>query len=243
MKKILKIVLMMLILLSFATISKAANVNLSLTPEQDKVERGKEVKVLIKISNFGREGNENAIEGKLTYETSKLEFGKIEGKNGWTITISGDKTGFTAIKEGTISSSETVAEITFKVKEEAAFGKTSLNVEKVVTSCDGDEVNATTTNTEIEVVEKIANNNEDKDGENKDDGNKDNGNKDNGNNDANPEKKDDANKASANGNNADGSKAKESHPNTGVKNVVVPIITIGFISVGAFIGYRKYRVF
>ena len=154
MKKSIKIFLIILMLISFATIVNAADVTMSLKPEKEKIEQGSEIKVQLIIKDFGRTGNMNALEGKIVYETEKLNYKKIEYKNNWGGQVTEDGTGMTLNKSGTIEKDEVVAEITYEVKETAELGKTKVALTNINTSTDGDEIEVNNIETEMEIVKK-----------------------------------------------------------------------------------------
>lgn len=56
-------------------------------------------------------------------------------------------------KSGEISTAETVAEITYVVKENAEKGNTTISAKEIITSSDGDEVEASEVETTIEIIE------------------------------------------------------------------------------------------
>ena len=246
MKRIIKILVLMLILAGFATISLAANVSLNLTPSKTKVEVGQEVKVKISVNEFTREGTQKAIELKLGFENSKIEIKKVEGKNGWTVTTSSDKTGIVASKESEVSSNEEVAEITFAVKADAQLGNTQITAQNILTSADGDEEEAVNTSTVIEITKKEAepiNPGEDGDGE--DEGGNQPGKEDSDNGGQNNGKstKDGDSTGTGNGTAKDDTTAKKENPYTGVEDVILPIGIVAIFSVGTFIGYRRYKAY
>lgn len=154
MKKSIKIFLIILMLISFATIVNAADVTMSLKPEKEKIEQGSEIKVQLIIKDFGRTGNMNALEGKIVYETEKLNYKKIEYKNNWGGQVTEDGTGMTLNKSGTIEKDEVVAEITYEVKETAELGKTKVALTNINTSTDADEIEVNNIETEMEIVKK-----------------------------------------------------------------------------------------
>ena len=230
MKRIVKILVLMLILASFATVSMAADVSLSLSPSKTKVEVGQEVKVAITVRNFTREGIQKAIELKLGYENTKLEIKKVEGKNGWTVTTSSDKTGIVVSKNEEVNSSETVAEITFLVKEDATTGSTNITAQNILTSADGDEIEAANTSATIEIIKKEVTPSDDD------------------NQDVDPNADKDKSKGqeenkSKEGTNDKDSTSKKDYPYTGVEEYIIPIGIVAIFSAGAFIGYRRYKMY
>lgn len=154
MKKIVKIFLILLMLISFATIVNATEASISLNSENKEIEQRSEIKVQLIINDFGRTGSMNALEGKMEYDAEKLNYKKVEYKNGWGGQITADGTGMALNKSGTIEKNEVIAEITYEVKETAELGKTKISLTNITTSTDGDEVEVNNTETEVEIVKK-----------------------------------------------------------------------------------------
>ncbi len=157
MKKIVSILILIALIISCATISRAADASMSLSPDKTKAEKGAEVKVSIIINNFTREGTQKAVEAKITYDNQKLEYKGINWGEDWTGEISGDGTGMAANKSVELSTQEKVAEITYTVKENAEIGNTVITADEIITSSDGDEVSANSVSTTIEIVEADGN--------------------------------------------------------------------------------------
>lgn len=154
MKKTVKIFLILLMLISFATIVNATETSMSLNSEKKEIEQGSEIKVQVIINDFGRTGSMNALEGKMEYDAEKLNYKKVEYKNSWGGQITADGTGMALNKSGTIEKNEAIAEITYEVKETAELGKTKISLTNITTSTDGDEVEVNNIETEVEIVKK-----------------------------------------------------------------------------------------
>lgn len=154
MRKTVKIFLILLMLISFATIVNATETSMSLNPEKKEIEQGSEIKVQVIINDFGRTGSMNALEGKMEYDAEKLNYKKVEYKNSWGGQITADGTGMALNKSGTIEKNEAIAEITYEVKETAELGKTKISLINITTSTDGDEVEVNNIETEVEIVKK-----------------------------------------------------------------------------------------
>ncbi len=154
MKRIISALIVIMIILSLTTISMAAEVSVSLKPEKEKVEPGAEIKVSLIVNNFTRTGTQKAIEAKVEYDNTKLEYKGISWSNGWTGSLSEDETGVVANKSSEVKESEVIAEITYLVKAEE--GKAEIKASQILTSADGDEVEASDTKTEIEIVKEAS---------------------------------------------------------------------------------------
>ena len=202
MKKIVSILILIALIISCATISRAADASMSLSPDKTKAEKGAEVKVSIIINNFTREGTQKAVEAKITYDNQKLEYKGINWGEGWTGKISGDGTGMAANKSAELNTQEKVAEITYTVKENAEIGNTIITAEEILTSSDGDEVLASDVEETIEIIGTSID---------------DNSSNNNGTNNS-------GNSGTANGNKVvDNTLSEKEYPKTGVKTLVLPI--------------------
>lgn len=160
MKKIVRVImLVMLMISSFTTITMAANVSMSLNTDKEKIKNDEELKVIIEVKDFIREGTNNAIEAKIDYDKTKLDYSSIKWKMGWTGNISSDGTGFVGMKSEKVEQDEMVAEIIYKVKSDAEKGNTIISINKILTSSDGDEVKANNVETVIEIIDNTKINN------------------------------------------------------------------------------------
>lgn len=153
MKKLISALIVIIMMLSLTTISMAAEVSVSLSTLKEPAMQGKEMKVIFTVNNFTREGTQKAIEAKIEYDNTKLEYKSVSWNNGWTGSLSEDGTGIVVNKSSEVKESEEIAELTFLIKEDAEKGKTEIQVSEIVTSADGDEVEATEAKTEIEIIE------------------------------------------------------------------------------------------
>lgn len=156
MKRIISALIVVITILSLTTISMAAELSVALNSEKEKVEQGTEIKISLIVNNFTRTGTQKAIEAKVEYDNTKLEYKGITWTNGWTGSVSADETGIVASKSSEVKESEVIAEITYFVKTEAEEGKTEIKASQILTSADGDEVEANDTKAEIEIVKKAA---------------------------------------------------------------------------------------
>ncbi len=156
MKRVVRIVLLIAFVVCLSTISRAAEVSVNLSPDKQKVEQGSEVKISVSINGFTREGTQKAIEAKLIYDNEKLQYKDINWNDGWTGSISSDGTGLAANKSTQIDENESIAEITYTVKQNATIGNTSIEIQEVLTSSDGDEVTASNNQTSIEIIQPVS---------------------------------------------------------------------------------------
>ncbi len=137
-----KIVTVIIFILCITTISMASNVSVSLSSDKTNVKKGEEVKIKISIKNFTREGTQKALEAKLEYDSEKLEYKSVNWKEGWSGVISTDGTGIAIAKSEEVNEDETIAEITYLVKENVEKGNTNVKIKEILTSANGDSVEA-----------------------------------------------------------------------------------------------------
>lgn len=274
MKRFLKIVLLVIILLMFTTISNAAtNATISLIPNEETFKSGDTVKVQIFITNFTREGTQKAVELKLKYDSNILQYKEIEFSDGWNGKISENGTGLVAAKSSQVTATEVIAEITFIVKQNASEGETSIIANEIISSADGDEVKLSNAITNINVIAntktstpvKTQDNSEDDSDDDFEDSNKyysssssdddDLFNYENtegyissSNDDETQYSFDDYNDSNDNYNNNieesnDITTSNNDYPKTGSEKIIIPMGISGLISLGAFLGYKKYKMY
>lgn len=152
MKKLIS-TLIIILLLMVSTVSMAAGPAMGLSFDNAKIEAGKEVKLYITVNDFAQGGNQNAIEFKLTYDSTKLEYKSTKGANEWAIQASLDGTGFVGTKTGTVNSSEKIAEITFKVKDNTEVGKINVSASDILVAVDiNPEIELSNVSNSLEVI-------------------------------------------------------------------------------------------
>ena len=249
MKKVLCIIALIVLIASYATFSMAAELSISLSPNKQKVEQGAEVKVSITLNGFTRQGNQKAVEAKVVYDKEKLEYKNISWNNGWTGSISADGTGLAANKSEQVSDSETIAEITYSVKENAAEGTSVISVQDVLTSSDGDEVTVSNSQTSIEIVKSgLENGNPgSEDEENQNGGETNNGGTNNGGTNNGETNNGETNNGGTNNggknnqNGKDGTLSEKKYPYTGVKDFILPIGALTVFAIFSYFGLKKYK--
>ena len=152
MKKIISTLIIALVVM-VSTVSMAAETSMSLSFDNEKTEAGKEVKLYVTINGLADEGNQNAIEFKLTYDSTKLEYKSTKGANDWAMQASTDGTGFVGSKSGTVGNSEKIAEITFKVKDNTEVGKINVSATDILVAVDTNpEKELASTSKNLEVI-------------------------------------------------------------------------------------------
>ena len=172
MKKIISI-LVILVVLMISTVSMAAGTCVGLAFDNAKIEAGKEVKLSITVNDFTESGENNAIEFKLTYDSEKLEYKSTKGVNDWAMQASKDGTGFVGTKSGTVGKTEKIAEITFKVKDDAEVGKIDVSASDILVAVDiNPEMELSNVTNSLEVIGKQPNPEDNKPEETKPEDNK-----------------------------------------------------------------------
>ncbi|MGN1299500.1 MAG: cohesin domain-containing protein [Candidatus Scatovivens sp.] len=132
----------------------ASGVSMSLNTDKSKVQSKENFTIKISVNNFVRPGEQKAVEAKLEYNKNIFEFQNINWCSNWIGSISSDKTGIVASKSGNVTQTETIAEITFKVKESAQVGNSAIKIKNVLTSSNGDEVTAPENQIYLEVYKQ-----------------------------------------------------------------------------------------
>lgn len=233
MKKTLRVFLCMILALCIMVPVMAANENItsSLSASKTEVKTGEEITVILQLNNIPS-SNTKALEGKISFDSSKLELQKNENLNSWITTLSTDGTGMASYKTGSSSANEQTLKLTFKVKEDAKTGETTISVGNLQMALEegngeaGSEISVTGSNVKITIADSNQNNGGNNNGDN-------NGNNNGGSNNDNNNGK--------NGNVKDGTVSnKETHANTGnVKSALPVVITI--LATASAIIYFKYK--
>ena len=132
-KKTISIILTIILLL-FTTSVYAANdsFNTSLSVNKSSVEQGENVIVTINISDISIESGEKGIgayTAKLDFDSSVLEYVETNGTDKWEAPFYQDKqiTGTTADGK-VVDTNQNIGTITFKVKENAPVGETTIKL-------------------------------------------------------------------------------------------------------------------
>ena len=155
MKKIISMIAIILFVVIIIPIkSLAVNTNMELSFNKTKIKVGDEVKLSIVVNDFLQDGEHNAIEFKLTYDPSKLEYKSIKGINDWAMQASKDGTGFVGAKSGDVRNTEKIAEITFKVNDKIVDDKINILASDILVAVDiKPEIELADVSDSIEVIE------------------------------------------------------------------------------------------
>lgn len=230
------VVLTIFILIQAMVISNASSVSVKLTTTTTTVEKGKEVSVLVSLADIDVGEGVNTLKGTITYDSKVLEYVNNEAQNGWAVTYnSNDGTLLVVYMSGLVNKDQGIAKLTFKVKDTATDGNTTIGISNVESSNADEKVTPANASVTIKVGTQTSNPD----------------NTTGGNSAA-----DDNNSGSGTGNNGSGSSTKNntisktnsttattSIPRTG-SNVFI-LITIGLIiaviGIVSFMKYKKYR--
>ena len=144
-KKIIGIIL--ILILAFMRNIYAANDSFktNLTVDNSKVKKGQNVTVTISLSDIAIESGEKGIAAytaKIDFDSSVLEYVSTNGTDKWEAPFYQDKLITGETKDGeVIKTPQSIGTITFKVKEDAKLGDTTIkltNFSGSTVSSDGD---------------------------------------------------------------------------------------------------------
>lgn len=136
-RKIISIILVTLVLFManvFTANVNAANdvLKTSLVSSSSQVKRGETITVTIKLSTISIESGEKGIgayTAKLDFDSSRLEYVSAKGTDKWETPLYKDKLIVGNTNDGTVvSSPQSVGSITFKVKDTAEAGSTTIKL-------------------------------------------------------------------------------------------------------------------
>ena len=155
MKKIIKVLILSVFIITISImLSLAATTNMKVSFNKSKIKLGEEIKLSVEVNNFLQEGEQNAIEFKLTYDQTKLEYKSIKGINDWAMQASKDGTGFVGAKSGNVRNTEKIAEIIFEVKDKAETGKINISASDILVAVDTKpEIELADASDDVEVIE------------------------------------------------------------------------------------------
>lgn len=158
-KKTISIILTIILLL-FTTSVYAANdsFNTSLSVNKSSVEQGENVIVTINISDISIESGEKGIgayTAKLEFDSSVLEYVETNGTDKWEAPFYQDKqiTGTTADGK-VVDTNQNIGTITFKVKENAPVGETTIKLTNFSGSTAETDVSSEDSTIELTIVAK-----------------------------------------------------------------------------------------
>ncbi len=158
-KKTISIILTIILLL-FTTSVYAANdsFNTSLSVNKSSVEQGENVIVTINISDISIESGEKGIgayTAKLDFDSSVLEYVETNGTDKWEAPFYQDKqiTGTTADGK-VVDTNQNIGTITFKVKENAPVGETTIKLTNFSGSTAETDVSSEDSTIELTIVAK-----------------------------------------------------------------------------------------
>ena len=111
--------------------------NMEMKLNEEEVKNGDTILITINVKNVTQENGINVIQGKLEYDKDvfeKVENKDFEAKNNWSIVYNAENTNSEGKKED-----EELAELKFKVKENAKSTNTSIKLTEVCT-VDGENI-------------------------------------------------------------------------------------------------------
>lgn len=136
-RKIISIILIAIVLLCMSAFTinvNAANdvLKTSLVSSSSQVKRGDNITVTIKLSTISIESGEKGIgayTAKLDFDSSRLEYVSAKGTDKWETPFYKDTLIVGNTNDGTVvSSPQNVGSITFKIKENAEAGNTTIKL-------------------------------------------------------------------------------------------------------------------
>ena len=263
-KQVTKVFIMLLMvavmILQCTVIANAASSNdVKMSTTTAEIEKGKEIDVLVSLANINVGEGVNTLKGTVNYDTDILEYVNSEAQNGWSITYNSNNGTLLLVNmSGLVKQDQGIAKITFKVKDTATEGDTTVKLTNIESSNADEKVNPADSSVTIKVIEKQNDNNDDHVNDNNNENNNNDNNIDNNNNDNNNNGNVSNNNGGTNSQTSSGSTsttsengktitttnvAETSIPKTGVNDIIIGIIIAGIIVVGiiSFVKYRKYR--
>lgn len=233
MKKTLKIILIVILALCIMVPVMATDeIASSLSTSQKEVKRGEKVTIILQLNNLPT-SNTKALEGKISFDSSKLELINNENLNNWITTLSTDGTGMASYKTGSSSSDEQILKLTFKVKENAELGDTTISISNAQMALEegngeaGSEISVAGSSTQISIINSNNSGEDNSIGGN----NVENNNANNNNNDnvSNNQKKDNTISNS------------QQHAKTGDLQTTALVLLITILVSASVIAYFKYK--
>lgn len=262
MKKVIKSIIVMLAIFIVALINvnssyaaDSTNFSVILTASSTDVQQGATVDVYIAIGQFSNIGEGvNAFMGKLEYDSNKLtlDSNNIVAQNSWDAP-SYENEKLLTLKGSMIKAQENIIKLTFKVKESAATGATTIkitNAEAANTTTDFVGKDGSVTITIVKKSEQPSSGNEENDSGNNgqtvnqgetgnSNGQQTGGEQQKGDNEQTPGKQITVQAGSEGTTTKDESTSQEDLPKTGTSYMIVAIMA-GIIVI-AIIVHKKYR--
>lgn len=141
----------------------------SLSTSSSTVKRGEEVTITISLKDISIESGEKGIgaySANIEFDSSVLEFSKATGTDNWEAPFYQDKMIVGNTNNGqVVKTNQDIGSITFKVKENATLGETTIKLAKFSGSSVANDIDVEDTTIKINVIDKNASgNNEDPNG-------------------------------------------------------------------------------
>ena len=224
MKKLKIMLIIVFVILMFATVSKASSEDsfkLSLEPSENEVKIGESFDVKIYLDEIQVVSGEQGIAGytaKIVYDKDLLTLEKVSACNGWEVMENEDNVVVNTSNAEVVKTKAETIIVTFKVNDNVEFGDTNISIEDIKGTSIAETIVGTGTNATIQIIEDQGSggdnqNPDDGDNQNPDDG--DNQNPDDGDN-QNPGDGDNQNPDD--GNNQEPGDGDNQNPSTGNDN-------------------------
>lgn len=199
MKKLKIMLIIVFVILMFATVSKASSEDsfkLSLEPSENEVKIGESFDVKIYLDEIQVVSGEQGIAGytaKIVYDKDLLTLEKVSACNGWEVMENEDNVVVNTSNAEVVKTKAETIIVTFKVNDNVEFGDTNISIEDIKGTSIAETIVGTGTNATIQIIEDQGSggdnqNPDDGDNQNPDDGDNqnpgdgDNQNPDDGNN-------------------------------------------------------------
>lgn len=133
MKKVISILLMILLVLCTTKVQAASDsFNTTLTSNNSQAKRGDTITVTIGLKDIAIESGEKGIgayTGEIKFDSSVLEYVSTDGTGKWEAPLYQDGYISSNTKDAeVVTTTQNIATVTFKVKENANLGETSISV-------------------------------------------------------------------------------------------------------------------
>ncbi len=156
-KKTISIILIAIILLFTTTVYAASDsFKTALSVNNSSVKKGENVVVTISLNNISIESGEKGIgayTAKLDFDSSVLEYVETKGTENWEAPFYSEKQITGTTNDGNVvNTNQSIGTITFKVKENATLGETTIKLTNFSGSTAETDVSSEDTSIKITVV-------------------------------------------------------------------------------------------
>lgn len=217
-RRINVISIILITILALSTQVKAANdsYKTTLSANHSQVHRGEDVTITIGLSNIAIESGEKGIgayTANIEFDSSIFEYSKAEGTEIWEEPFYQDKMIIAATKDcKVVSTAQDIGTITFKVKDDAKLGETTIKLTNFSGSNAVSDIPTNDTSVKVTILDKDSS---DEDSENPDN---ENGNGGSGNNGNQGNETENGENQNENNENQNGSNSNQNNENSGSQN-------------------------